>query len=64
MNALQAQSIVRLIRHLEASHVTPEATLSRDLSQLLTGAEKALGIVVRVNTSRVLDALALIAGPS
>jgi hypothetical protein len=64
VNTLQAQSIVRLVRHLEQSHITPEATLSTDVTYLLSEASKALGLVVDVNRGKVLAALAMLAGPS
>jgi hypothetical protein len=64
VNADVAQAFVRLIRHLEQSAIQPEATLSTDLLHSLAVAEKALGIVVNVDKGRVLNALALLAGPS
>ena len=42
----------------------PERVLAHDLAQSLGAAEKALGIVISVDKSRVLAGLGLLGGPS
>ena len=59
MNAAEGQAIVRLFYHLAGSQILSEATLKRDVGDLLYAASVGVGIVVDVNTANVLHTLSL-----
>ena len=59
MNAHEGQAVVRLLMHLSGSQILGEATLKRDVGDLLYAASVGVGIVVNVNTANVLHTLSL-----
>ena len=59
MNAHEGQAVVRLLMHLSGSQILAEATLKRDVGDLLYAASVGVGIVVNVNTANVLRTLSL-----
>jgi hypothetical protein len=61
---LAEQAWVRILRHLESRVIESEAELTRDIKTIIRQAEVATKSTLDISVSRIIEGIALIAGPS